>query len=49
MKAKQDALKPLDELKKEAEELERKIEEDRKIMNDQEASPQKKNGCREAV
>ena len=34
--------KPLDELQKEAEELKRKIEEDREIMNDKDATPQQR-------
>ena len=38
-RAKQDALKPLDELKKEVEELETKIVEDKRAIKDENASP----------
>ena len=41
--------KPLDELEREREELKRKIEEDRRIMNDKTANPRGKDGRRGAV
>ena len=39
LREKQDTLKPLDELKKEKEELEPKIAEDKRVIEDENASP----------
>ena len=49
LRAKQDAIKPLDELKKEVKELETKIVEDKRVIEDENTSPSERAAAQDRV